>query len=265
MHRYFPIFLAALALACPVSLPNVLDAEEPALDKISEPQEPAAGKQVAQRATLTLTTDGQTREVEVPYLLFLPSNYDAKSKLPLMIFLHGSGERGPGNLDLVKVHGPPKLVAAQADFPFITISPQCPKGERWDPAQVVALVEQVAERYGADRNRFYITGLSMGGYGTWATTAAYPKLFAAAVPICGGGTPEMADALVDLPIWVFHGAKDSAVSLEKSEKMVEAIKSAGGKQIELTIYPEAGHDSWTQTYNNPELYTWLLKQRRNTK
>ena len=257
--------LSLLAVAASLlALPAIALAEEPAdnLAEISVPRNPEAGKQVPQIATLKVMADGATQEVQLPYLLFLPQSYDGKTELPLLIFLHGSGERGPGNLELVKKHGPPKIVESKPEFPFITVSPQCPKDQRWSPEQVVALVNQVAERFHADRDRLYITGLSMGGYGTWATTTAYPKMFAAAVPICGGGNPESADTLVDLPIWVFHGAKDTAVSLERSEKMVEAIRAAGGKQVELTIYPEAGHDSWTESYNNPQLYAWLLKQSR---
>jgi predicted peptidase len=113
-----------------------------------------------------------------------------------------------------------------------------------------------------DPDRVYLTGLSMGGYGTWSLAAAHPERFAAIVPICGGGNPADAAKLASLPVWVFHGAKDPTVPLERSKEMVEAIKSAGGNP-RFTIYPEAGHDSWTETYNNPELYQWLLEQKKS--
>jgi predicted peptidase len=116
-------------------------------------------------------------------------------------------------------------------------------------------------KYRIDKDRVYLTGLSMGGYGTWALAAAHPEKFAAIAPICGGGNPAEAAKLARLPIWVFHGAKDPTVPIERSKEMVEAIKAAGG-DAKFTIYPEAGHDSWTETYNNPELYQWLLAQKR---
>ena len=108
--------------------------------------------------------------------------------------------------------------------------------------------------------RLYVTGLSMGGFGSWNLLAEYPGKFAAAVPICGGGDPAKAEMMKETPIWVFHGAKDSAVSIKKSEEMVDALKKAGGN-VKFTMYPEAGHDSWTETYNNQEVYKWLLEQK----
>lgn len=214
--------------------------------------EAVPGKQVAGKFTAKDGTDQQ-------YLLFVPEKYDAtKEAWPLMVFLHGSGERGD-NLDLVKVHGPPKIVETKADFPFIVLSPQCAKDRRWNPDDLVAMIDDLASSLRVDKERIYLTGLSMGGYGTWTTAAKYPDRFAAIVPICGGGDPASAEKLKNIPCWVFHGAKDGAVPLAKSEEMVEAIKKAGGEP-KFTIYPEAGHDSWTESYNNAELYTWLLKQ-----
>ena len=117
----------------------------------------------------------------------------------------------------------------------------------------------------ADPERVYLTGLSMGGFGTWAWAAKEPQRFAAAIPICGGGDPKNAGKLTELPLWVFHGAKDNVVSLSRSQTMVDAIKEAGGTKVKLTVYPEAGHDSWTKTYNNPDIYKWLLQHRRSKK
>ena len=161
----------------------------------------------------------------------------------------------------MKVHGPPKLVEKRKDFPFVVVSPQCPSGKWWNVEQLKSLVDQVVAKYQVDSTRIYVTGLSMGGYGTWSLAAAYPNRFAACAPICGGGDVKTAEALKGTPLWVFHGAKDTAVPLKKSEEMVEAIKAAGG-DVKLTVYPEAGHDSWTESYNNPELYRWFLSHQR---
>ena len=122
------------------------------------------------------------------------------------------------------------------------------------------LVDFVANTYSADPKRLYVTGLSMGGFGTWNLLADYPGKFAAAVPICGGGDPAKVEKMKETPIWVFHGAKDTAVSISKSEAMVDALKKIDGK-VKFTMYPDAGHDSWTETYNNSEVYKWLLEQK----
>jgi len=114
-----------------------------------------------------------------------------------------------------------------------------------------------------DKDHIYVTGLSMGGFGTWALAAAYPDRFAAIVPICGGGSPASAAKLKDLPIWVFHGAKDRAVPPSRSEAMIKALKKAGSKKVKYTLYPDADHDSWTEAYNDPKLWEWLLEQKRS--
>jgi len=197
-------------------------------------------------------------------LLFVPRAYgdDTTREWPLLLFLHGAGERGD-NLELVKVHGPPKIVQTKPDFPFILVSPQCPAGEWWSPWALRDLVEQVCTQYRVDRSRLYVTGLSMGGYGTWDIVAEFPDMFAAAVPICGGGDPTTAPAIARLPVWVFHGGKDPVVPLDESANMVKALRDLGSS-VRFTVYPDADHDSWTQTYNNPEVYRWLLEQRRAT-
>src|SRR5687768_7393749 len=208
-----------------------------------------------------------TREVSANYLLYLLAEYksDPNKRWPLMLFLHGAGERGT-NLSAVAVHGPPKIVKEKPDFPFVLVSPQCPAGERWDDDTVMALLEHAIAKYRVDTNRVYLTGLSMGGFGTWALAVEHPNKFAAAAPICGGGETipiALADRrkqeqLKKLPVWAFHGAKDPVVKLEESEKMVNALKRLGSQKVELTVYPEATHDSWTETYENPKLYEWFL-------
>jgi predicted peptidase len=222
--------------------------------------EAAPGKQIAQQFIFKAGGGDDAKDVIIKYWLFLPADYKKDGSTPLMLFLHGAGERG-NNLELVKKWGPPKLVAKDPKFQFLVVSPQCPKGERWDVEQMVALVKHVAATHRVDRQRMYCTGLSMGGYGTWAITAKYPKLFAAAVPICGGGDPANATALAKLPIWAFHGDKDTSVPLERSQVMVDAIREAGG-DAKLEIYPGVGHNSWSQTYANPELYRWLLSHQK---
>jgi predicted peptidase len=122
-------------------------------------------------------------------------------------------------------------------------------------------VDEMTEKYKVDPERIYLTGLSMGGYGTWSIGCSYPGRFAAIVPICGGGIPIRAGNLKSVPVWAFHGAKDPVVPLSQSQQMTDAVNRAGGS-AQLTVYPEAEHDSWTQTYNNPQLYDWLLSHRK---
>jgi predicted peptidase len=199
-------------------------------------------------------------KVTVKYLLYLPKDYDQKESWPLLLFLHGKGERGD-DLDIVKKHGPPKLIEAGKEFPFIVVAPQCPDIVWWQPVELKALLDEIVEKYKVDQDRIYVTGLSMGGFGTWTLAAYQPHRFAAIVPICGGGEPETARLFAQTPAWVFHGAIDPVVPLKSSGEMVEAMKKAGGT-VKFTIYPDAGHDCWTEAYNDPKLYEWLLEQRR---
>ncbi len=186
------------------------------------------------------------------YLLYLPEGYATGGKeWPLVLFLHGAGETG-SDLKRVKVHGPPHL-AEQAKFPFILVSPQSPQ-RGWNINALNALLDHVIAGHRVDKNRVYVTGLSMGGFGTWALASANPERFAAIIPICGGGNPANAPKLKDLSIWVFHGAKDDTVPPSRSEDMVKALKNAGAERLKFTLYPNAKHDSWTVTYNNAEVW-----------
>ena len=213
----------------------------------------------------------KTISAKVSYLLFLPKGYEPKGqqRWPLIFFLHGSGERGT-NVWKVAVHGPPKIAPTQPDFPFIVVSPQCPEQQIWSRETLMALLDEVIAKYAVYTNRVYLTGLSMGGYGTWDLGIAHPERFAAIVPICGGGQTiavalsgrAQGAALKTLGVWAFHGGKDPVVPLEESQRMVDALKKAGVSDVKLTVYPEAGHDAWTETYNNPALYDWLLKHQR---
>jgi predicted peptidase len=202
-------------------------------------------------------------KVHLAYLLYLPEDYEKQESWPLMLFLHGAGERG-NDLELVKKHGPPRLIAEGKDFPFIVVSPQCPKDMSWEPIELVALLDDISSKYKVDADRICVTGLSMGGFGSWRLAAYIPQRLAAIAPICGGGETFWTKRFVHLPVWAFHGAKDTGVPLERSEAMVDALTKNGG-DAKLTIYPEAGHDSWTVTYNDPALYEWMLAQKRSEK
>jgi len=211
------------------------------------------------------------RKGEMRFLLYLPPGYDSKSstKWPLMLFLHGAGERGT-DVNRVAIHGPLSMVKRGTNFPFIIVAPQCPEGDRWHDESLIQLLDQVSQKYSVDETRVYLTGLSMGGYGSWSLGVSHPERFAAVIPICGGGESidvilanrTRATALKSLPIWAFHGAKDPLVPVEESQRMVNALERIGSKNVKLTIYPEAQHNSWTETYDNPKVFEWLLEQKR---
>lgn len=202
--------------------------------------------------------------VRLGYLLFLPRDYgtSADEKWPLILYLHGANDRG-NDLELVKARGIPKIAALQPDFPFIVVSPQCPTELWWGDHNLTlkALLDEVETDYAVDAARIYLTGFSMGGYGTWSLATSYSELFAAIAPICGGGFPDLASELKDVPVWAFHGAEDDVVKLEAGQQMIDALRACGGN-VRFTVYPGVGHDSWTQTYDNPKLYEWFLQHRR---
>jgi len=215
----------------------------------------------------------------LPYRLMSPANPKPGQKYPLVIFLHGAGERGNDN-NVQLVHGVKEFANAQAreKFPCFLIAPQCPTGKRWvevdwsakqhdmppKPSEplnwLLALLEQMKKEKPIDTDRIYVTGLSMGGYGTWDLLSRHAEMFAAAVPVCGGGDEAKASVMKGVPIWVFHGAKDTAVIPERSRNMVAAVKKAEGN-IKYTEYPEVGHDSWNKAYADPELLPWMFGQK----
>ncbi len=198
------------------------------------------------------------KHVRLRYLVYLPRGYDDGERTwPFILFLHGAGERGE-DIEIIKRTGLTEVLERRDDLPFVVVAPQCPTDGWWDPDELLALLDHALEAYRVDRECVYLTGLSMGGFGTWRLASQRPELFAAIAPICGGGNPALAHRLREVPIWAFHGAKDEVVPLERSQEMVDAVNEAGG-HAKLTVYPDAGHDSWTPTYNNPELYTWLLE------
>lgn len=203
--------------------------------------------------------------VEYKYLFHLPGNLELASdgKLPLIVFLHGAGERG-SDIELVKVHGPPKIVENQVRFPFAVLSPQCEAGESWDPVTLDLLLDEIVGQHPIDETRIYLTGLSMGGRGTWDWAMYRPDRFAAVAPICGWGERFQAKKLMTVPTLVFHGAVDQVVPVQESSDMVQALLRHGNEQVKYTVYPKAGHDSWTETYQDPALYEWFLSHRKTT-
>jgi predicted peptidase len=231
---------------------------------------PGSSQETMPRQTAQVFQTKITQKLRADYLLFLPQGYDVKGprRWPLILFLHGIGERGKDPW-LVKKHGPPKVAEKMTHFPFIVVSPQCAPGEWWSSEALEALLDQVAAKYRVDADRVYLTGLSMGGFGAFALALQAPERFAAVAPICGGGNPFTAHAfdarrkavLAALPFWVFHGDKDTAVPIEESERMVKALRKFGCV-VDFTVYPGVGHDSWTETYNQPRLYEWFLEHQR---
>ncbi len=226
----------------------------------SASQDPASRKATARPDALQAHKLDRTVRAKLDYLLYLPKEYEEKPAWPLLLFLHGAGERGE-NLDLVKAHGPPKMIAAGKEFPFLVVSPQCRQDRWWQAFELAALLDEIEEKYHVDPDRIYVTGLSMGGFGTWSLAAYQPHRLAAILPVCGGGNPHLAKLFKSVPAWVFHGAKDSVVPIGQSQVMVDALKKAEGT-VKFTIYPEANHDAWSETYANPEVYQWLLQQKR---
>ncbi|MBX7135235.1 MAG: alpha/beta hydrolase [Fimbriimonadaceae bacterium] len=213
---------------------------------------PQVAKSMSRKVTKTVTLD---------YLLTLPETYaKSKERFPLVLFLHGAGERG-SDLEKVKVHGPTKEVANGRKFPFILVAPQCPEDQFWDVDALVGLLDEMEEKYRVDKDRIYVTGLSMGGYGTWNLACTIPDRIAAIAPICGGGQWVAAKRLIGIPIWAIHGDSDAVVPPINSEKMVEAVKAAGG-DVRYTLVKGGGHDVWTEPYAGTELYDWLLSHKR---
>jgi len=199
-------------------------------------------------------------DVEMNYLLYLPQDYDQQAKWPLLLFLHGGGERGD-DLELLKIHGPPKLIAAGKQFPMIVVSPQCLQDQRWQSVTLLALLDDLCEKYKVDQERIYVTGISMGGFGLWALAFDAPNRFAALAPICGGGETFWVESIKHIPVWAFHGELDEGVPVRRSQEMIDALKQEGADP-KLTIFPGIGHISWPAVYDDPAFYEWLLAQKR---
>jgi predicted peptidase len=195
------------------------------------------------------------------FLLYLPGERTS-GPVPLIYFLHGAGERGR-NPRRVRTQGLPAMVESFPNFPFMMLAPQCPPGMVWSTLFLTTLLEDFIGWQEVDERRVYLTGMSMGGYATWAMAIQDPHRYAAIAPVCGGGNPGLAFHLKDVPVWAFHGDRDPVVPMSESRDMVEALRASGGKEVRFTIFPGVGHDSWTPTYRNPELYEWFLAHWRN--
>ena len=219
------------------------------------------------------------------YQVYLPVNFDIDRKWPVVLFLHGAGERGADGLRPTQTGLAPAIRWDAIRFPALAVFPQAPNDSTWlgEPGEAaLAALDATIEEFSGDRDRVILTGISMGGYGAWDLAFRHPDLFAAIVPLCGGIVPPegvhavrlspavagqadpygfVAARLTRLPVWVFHGAKDTSIPVTESRRMVEALKRAGA-YVKYTEYPDAGHDCWTAAYGDPELWTWALEQRR---
>ena len=224
------------------------------------------------------------RKASLPYRLLKPDGYDRDKNVryPLVVFLHGIGERGADN-ERQLLHGVKEFVkeSTRKKHPCFLAVPQCPSDNLWvivtpwdvggnlslarsptqPTAMVLDLIDSLCKEYRIDSDRIYLTGISIGGYGTWDLASRKPGLFAAAMPVCGGGDPAQAEKLAKLPIWVFHGDADSSVPVERSRDMIAAIRKAGGEP-KYTEYKGVGHDSWTPTYKDSEVFDWLFEQKK---
>lgn len=221
----------------------------------------------------------ESEGAKLGYRFLAPKSIKDGQKYPLVVFLHGAGERGDDNTAQL-IHGVKRF--AQDDFlekyPCFVIAPQCPNEQIWasfswkepdagmksDPSKPMGLliktIDNLEKALPIDSHRIYVTGLSMGGYGTWELAIRQPKRFAAIAPVCGGTDLKKLEAIKDVPTWIFHGAKDGAVKVERSREAVETLKKAGGKPI-YTEYPEVGHDSWNNAYADLKFYEWLFAQK----
>ena len=205
-------------------------------------------------------TDG----AEAKYVLFVPYDYRGDKPYALILFLHGAGETGTDGKKPAAVGLGPAIKKQEKKFPFLAVFPQSQKrtwrADTGDGKRALAVLDEVMKKYNVDPKRVYLTGLSMGGFGTWALAAKYPDKWAAIVPICGGGNAQTAAKIKDIPCWCFHGDADPIVDVEQSRRMIKALKDAGGspKYDEL---PGVKHDAWTTAYGKKELYEWLLMQK----
>ena len=266
MKKILPFIAAALLAGCVSGL------------KPTAPGGASAPPAKVDRAWAEKMTRPETTPDGLKYRIYVPHDIGYFEKVPLVVFLHGAGERGEDNA-VQLVHGVPQLISysMRKNEKAIIVAPQCPKKLRWfetpwgeldhptaaqpsvTSAKVIALMEKMLVDYPIDRSRVYITGLSMGGYGTWDLAARRPELFAAALPVCGGGDVAQATWLAKMPIWTVHGDKDGAVPVENSRRMVKAVNAAGGKVIYEEL-PGRGHGVWGYTYSSDKILDWFFSQ-----
>jgi len=204
--------------------------------------------------------------VKFNYSLYIPDEYNNTDSLfSIVLYLHGVGERGT-DLNKLELNGIPELISKGKDFPFLTLAPQCPEFGWWSRPEYVEalanLTKEIIRKYRIDERRVYMSGLSMGGYGTLALAKAYPQLFSAIIPICGGmDNHEDIERLGNMPIWLFHGDMDKVHPLEYSTVIYDLLKPIN-KDIKLTVYEGVGHNSWDKTYANDKIYQWLISHKK---
>lgn len=224
----------------------------------------AAGALHSQNIPLKSQFSGKfSAEVKLGYLTYLPEHYDSSKKYPLILFLHGSGERG-NDVEKVRLQGLPKEIEKGRKLPAIVVAPQCPENQRWKTFELAALLDSIESVYKVDKSAVYVTGLSMGGSGTWRFAAEFPDRVAAIIPMCAYAEPHAAYQIVGIPVWVFHGTADDVTPIDGSERMVKKLQEIGGN-VKFTRYEGANHGIWERTYADDEIYKWLFAQRKNKK
>ena len=204
------------------------------------------------------------------YVVYVPRDYSKDKKWPVILFLHGAGERGTDGEKQSQVGIGSAIRMAPERFPAVVVMPQCAPNQNWGKDEMIEFavkaLDQTVTDYNGDTDRLYLTGLSLGGFGTWAIGAKYPDKFAALAPVCGGGDPKsMPDKLKAKPIWIFHGEADPTVPVARSREMVEAFKAAGSTSVKYTEYPGVGHNSWDKAYAEKELTDWMFAQKKGAK
>ncbi len=209
----------------------------------------------------SLDLEGETYR----YAVYVPADYSPQRRWPVVVFLNGAGERGVDGVRQTEVGLGPVIRAHPERFPCLVVMPQCRPDVTWRDQSMTALamacLSATEADYAVDPDRVTLTGLSLGGFGTWWMGAMYPDRFCALAPVCGGGDPDNADKLARTPIWCYHGEADPVVPVERSREMVEAVRAAGG-DVRYTELPGVGHNSWDDAYGNPEYVAWMLAQRR---